>query len=159
MINVKLKEIRISKQLTQTEAANILSVSVRSYKDYENVIEKANTPKYHYLCEKLAKYNMVDEEHGLLTLENIKKIVRKIFDKYEVNFCYLFGSYAKGNATPKSDVDLIVDTSVTGLDFFGLVEELRNELHKKVDLLKINQLENNQDLIREIMKYGVKIYG
>ena len=156
---MKLKEIRISKQLTQTEAANILSVSVRSYKDYENVIEKANTPKYHYLCEKLAKYNMVDEEHGLLTLENIKKIVRKIFDKYEVNFCYLFGSYAKGNATPKSDVDLIVDTSVTGLDFFGLVEELRNELHKKVDLLKINQLENNQDLIREIMKYGVKIYG
>ena len=156
---MKLKEIRMSKNLTQVEAASILSVSLRSYKDYENVIEKANNPKYRYLCETLLKYNMVDENHGILTLENIKKIVKVIFEKYDVNFCYLFGSYAKGNATPISDVDMVIDTSVTGLDFFGLVEELRNELHKKVDLLKMNQLENNLQLLREVMKDGIKIYG
>ena len=73
VIDMKLKEIRTSKNLTQTEAANILSVSVRSYKDYENVIEKFKTPKYHYLCETLAKYNTLDEEHGLLKLEYIKE--------------------------------------------------------------------------------------
>ena len=156
---MKLKEIRMSKNLTQVEAASILSVSLRSYKDYENVIEKANNPKYRYLCETLLKYNMVDENNGILTLENIKKIVKVIFEKYDVNFCYLFGSYAKGNATPISDVDMVIDTSVTGLDFFGLVEELRNELHKKVDLLKMNQLENNLQLLREVMKDGIKIYG
>ena len=159
VIGMKLKEIRTSKNLTQSEAANILSVSVRSYKDYENVIEKFKTPKYHYLCETLAKYNTLDEEHGLLKLEVIKEQVKKIFDKYNVNFCYLFGSYAKGYANPKSDVDLLIDAEITGLDFYGLVEELREELHKKIDLLKINQLEKNLELTREILKDGIKIYG
>ena len=156
---MKLKEIRTSKNLTQSEAANILSVSVRSYKDYENVVEKANTPKYHYLCDILAKYNTLDEEHGLLKLEFIKEKVKIIFDKYNVNFCYLFGSYAKGYANPKSDVDLLIDAEITGLDFYGLVEELREELHKKIDLLKLNQLEKNLQLTREILKDGIKIYG
>ena len=58
-----------------------------------------------------------------------------------------------------SDIDLLIDSDITGLDFFGLVEELRQTLHKKIDLLRINQLENNQELLREIMKDGIKIYG
>ena len=71
----------------------------------------------------------------------------------------MFGSYAKNKATPKSDIDLLIDTEVTGLDFFGLIEELRQSLHKKIDLLKINQLNNNQELLKEILKDGIKIYG
>ena len=59
----------------------------------------------------------------------------------------------------KSDIDLLIDTEVTGLDFFGLIEELRQSLHKKIDLLKINQLDNNQELLKEILKDGIKIYG
>lgn len=154
-----LKEIRINKKLTQSEAANLLSVSVRSYKDYENKIEKTNTFKYKYLCEKLSSYNVIDEEHGVLTLEDIKEIINKVFSKYDINFCYLFGSYAKNTAGPQSDIDLLIDSNITGLDFYGLVEELRMTLSKKIDLLKINQLENNQQLLKEILKDGIKIYG
>ena len=55
-----LKEIRLSKKITQSEAANILSVSLRSYKEYENNIEKNKTLKYSYLCEKLNAYNVLD---------------------------------------------------------------------------------------------------
>lgn len=40
-----------------------------------------------------------------------------------------------------------------------MVEELRNKLHKKVDALDVNQLNNNLDLIQEVLKDGVKIYG
>ena len=65
----------------------------------------------------------------------------------------------KNKAKPSSDIDLLIDTKVTGLDYFGLIEELRQALHKKIDLLNINQLDNNQDLLREIMKDGIKIYG
>lgn len=154
-----LKEIRLSKKITQTEAAIILSVSLRSYKEYENSIEKANTLKYSYMCDKLSTYNLLDEEHGLLTVAEIKEKVKQVFDKYNINFCYLFGSYAKQKANPKSDVDLLIDTEVTGLDFYGIVEELRTTLCKKIDLLKVNQLENNQELLKEILKDGVKIYG
>ena len=78
----------------------------------------------------------------------LKKEVSNILSKYKVNFCFLFGSYAKNKATPSSDIDLLIDTEITGLDYFGLIEELRQSLHKKIDLLNINQLDNNQDLLR-----------
>ena len=71
----------------------------------------------------------------------------------------MFGSYAKGKANEQSDVDLLISTNVTGLEFFGLIEELREKLHKKVDLLDDRQLINNLDLLREILKDGIKIYG
>lgn len=48
---------------------------------------------------------------------------------------------------------------VNGMEFFELVELLREKLKKKVDLLDINQLENNQALVLEILKEGIKIYG
>ena len=76
-----------------------------------------------------------------------------------MKYAYLFGSYAKGRATGKSDVDILVSTSVTGIEFFGLVEELRTELHKKVDVLDNNQLKGNLELTEEILKDGIKIYG
>ena len=82
-----------------------------------------------------------------------------MFEKYDVNFCYLFGSYAKEKAKPTSDVDLLISVNVKGLKFYGLVEELRTALHKKVDVLDINQLKNNMELIQEILKDGIKIYG
>lgn len=154
-----LKEIRIEKELTQKEASELLNISLRSYKSYENEIVKKSSFKYMYLCEELGKYNYIDEEHGILKLNAIVKIVNEVLKKYNVNFCYLFGSYAKNKATEVSDVDLLIDTNITGLDFFGLIEELRVALKKKVDLLRVNQLNNNLDLTKEILKDGIKIYG
>lgn len=45
------------------------------------------------------------------------------------------------------------------MDFYGLAEELREALLKKVDLLNIEQLNNNPELINEVLRDGVKIYG
>ena len=59
------------------------------------------------------------------------QILHFIFDKYDVNFCYLFGLYAKSKATPTSDVDLLISGKVKGLKYYGLVEEIRTVLHKK----------------------------
>ena len=156
---VNLKELRTEKKLTQQEVADLVGISLRSYKSYENDEEKQDTIKYNYIVEQLSKVNYVDEETGILEIEDIEKKCSKVFEKYEVNFCYLFGSYAKGKATPTSDVDLLVSTSITGIMFFALIEEIREALHKKVDVLDINQLKNNIELTGEILKDGIKIYG
>jgi len=50
-------------------------------------------------------------------------------------------------------------TETTGLKFYGLTEELREALHKQVDLLDKKQLINNEALLDEILKEGIKIYG
>jgi len=40
--------------------------------------------------------------------ENIKKIIKKISDNKNVKAVYLFGSYAKNNVKPMSDIDLCI---------------------------------------------------
>lgn len=155
---MNLKELRQSKQLTQVEASKLLEIPLRTYINYENDQKKVTSIKYLYLMEKLSKYNAVDETHGILTLKQIKERVAIVFSEYNIKFCYLFGSYAKGNATPTSDGDLFLSSDITGIKFFGLAERLREELSKKVDLISIEQIENNRELLEEILSGGIKIY-
>ncbi len=154
-----LKQLRNEKKLTQQQVADFLGISVRSYKMYENDKEKEDTLKYNYIYEKVSEINPIDEEHGIIEVEDIKVKCSEVFPKYSVHYCYLFGSYAKGKANPTSDIDLLISTDVKGLKYYGLVEELRIVLRKKVDVLDINQLKNNLELVQEILKDGVKIYG
>lgn len=156
---VDLKELRIEKKMTQQEVADLVGISLRSYKSYENDEGKRNTIKYNYIVEQLSKINYIDEETGILELEDIVRKCSKVFERYEVVFCYLFGSYAKGKATSTSDVDLLISTNVKGIKFYGLVEEIRTALRKKVDVLNMNQLKDNIELTEEIFKDGIKIYG
>ena len=154
-----LKELRLSKNLTQEETARILGITRKTYYSYEQGKIDENSLKYKYIVKALQEVGLIDEEHGILTLEQIKNICTEVFKDYSVEYCYLFGSYTKGSAKETSDVDLLVSTSVTGMGFFGLVETLREKLCKKVDLLDARQLENNNALVLEILKYGIKIYG
>ena len=154
-----LKSIRLDKELTQQQVAGIVGISLRSYKSYENDLDKRGNLKYNYIYEKLSQINPIDEEHGIVDLEYIKRKCSKVFDKYKINFCYLFGSYAKGKAKDDSDVDLLISTEIKGLKFYGLVEELRSSLHKKVDVIEVAGLKDNVELLEEILKDGIKIYG
>ena len=154
-----LKELRLSKNLTQAEAAKILGVTRKTYYSYEQGSIDESSLKYKYIVNALEQVGLLDEEHGILTLEQIKGICGEVFKEYQVEYCYLFGSYAKGKATETSDVDLLVSTQTTGMAFFGLVETLREQLGKKIDLLDVAQLKNNTTLVQEILKDGIKIYG
>ena len=101
----------------------------------------------------------MDETHGILTVDEIKNICSSIFENYNIDYCYLFGSYAKGKATEVSDVDLLISTPISGMRFYDLVETIREALQKKVDVLNREQLNENLELINEILKDGIKIYG
>ena len=155
----ELKKCRIEKHLTQQETADRLGVSLRSYSTYENDLKKSNTVKYRFLLQEIRNMNRLDEEHGIQKLDQIRSICAEVFAENQVDFCYLFGSYAKGTAGEKSDIDLLISTSLGGLAFFGLAETLREKLHKRVDLLDLNQLLNNEMLLKEVLKDGIKIYG
>ena len=156
---MSIKQLRIEKGMTQTQCADYLQIPVRTYKRYESNESKINVFKQKYILEKLNEFGRVDEEHGKLTLDDIKRICTEVFNKYSVDYCYLFGSYAKGKETEQSDVDLLVSVPLDGLKFYELVEVLRENLRKKVDLLDVSQLNNNPALLQEVLKDGVKIYG
>ena len=154
-----LKELRKQKKLTQIECAKYLGIPLRTYQNYETDEAKFNTIKYVYMMQKLEKYGYVDEDNGVLNIQQIKDICSNVFKEFEVEYCYLFGSYAKGKAGEKSDVDLLVSTTASGMHFYDLTEALREKINKRVDLLNYQQLKDNPDLINEILKDGIKIYG
>ena len=68
-----LRELRISKGITQKAAAEFVGIPLRTYSDYENRSEKCGSIKYKYIMEKLNEFGFVDEENGLLSIEDIKR--------------------------------------------------------------------------------------
>ncbi|MDO5023042.1 MAG: nucleotidyltransferase domain-containing protein [Eubacteriales bacterium] len=136
-----------------------MGIPLRTYQNYENDESKKTSLKYKYLVLKLEQYGFVDEEHGILSVQNIKDVCSNVFSIYDVEYCYLFGSYAKGKATEESDVDLLISTDVSGIRFYEMIETLRENLKKKLDMLHVEQLKDNIELINEILKDGVKLYG
>ena len=155
-----LREQRLSYGITQKEASASVNVPLRTYIRYENSNDETNL-KYLKIIDLLREKYEVTETKGILSIDNIKAIVSNVFKEYgdNINYCFLFGSYAKGYAKDESDVDLCIDTKLTGLAFIGLIERLRQSLKKKVDLLRLQDITNNLDLLNEIMKDGIKIYG
>jgi len=53
----------------------------------------------------------------------------------------------------------LLSSSITGMKFYGIVEELREQLKKKVEVITVSSLEGNVELLNEILKDGIKIYG
>lgn len=159
VVKMNLRDTRNSYGISQSNAAEIVGVPLRTYKRYESDDNYGDSLKRKSIIDSIINSCEITESKGLLSIEKIKDIITELFDneyKGKVDFCYLFGSYAKGTAKEESDVDLYVFSSLTGLRFVGLIERLRQVLHKKVDVIRSSEL--NNELANEIMKDGIKIY-
>ena len=95
----------------------------------------------------------------IYTPEQIRQILYPVFRSYNVKKAVLFGSYAKGLAQEQSDVDILVDSGLKGLAFFGLLEDVVTSLDKNVDLLDSSQIKPFSQVDNEISQNGVVIYG
>lgn len=156
---MELKELRIAKGLTQSEAADVVGVSLSSYKNHELGRSKMDSPLGRMILERMVSYKQYDFDRGILEKDYIVDTINEVFKDKEIDWAYLFGSYAKGVAKENSDVDILISGSITGLDYFSLGGELERALCKKVDLIRISDIKGDFDLIKEIMETGEKIYG
>ncbi|MBR5420779.1 MAG: nucleotidyltransferase domain-containing protein [Lachnospiraceae bacterium] len=91
---------------------------------------------------------------GTIAFDDIVSIVRPLADKYKIQEVYLFGSYARNEATQDSDLDFLVEG---GDQFrltmiFAFAEELRKALNKDVDVFEIHEVNQNSDFYKNIMK-------
>jgi len=74
----------------------------------------------------------------VLTLDFIKQAIMPLAEKYDIVKVDLFGSYANGKATEKSDVDFLVLFNVKVPSIFkvmGFKEELETSLKYPVDVI------------------------
>jgi len=58
------------------------------------------------------------------------------FEKYGVTKIGLFGSYAREEALPQSDIDIFVKMKPSLFDLIALKEQIEKDLHKKVDIIR-----------------------
>jgi len=84
--------------------------------------------------------------HALI--ESFKPQLRALAERHGVGTLLVFGSMARGDATPDSDVDFLLDntTRLSGFQLGALQMDLQDLLGRKVDLVTLNAL---HPLLRE----------
>ena len=61
--------------------------------------------------------------------------------KYPVGRVGVFGSYSRGEATEKSDIDIAVEiTGPMGLSFVAMADEIENLFGKKTDVIPLRSI-------------------
>lgn len=96
-------------------------------------------------------------EHAY-TIEQLRARLVPAFRKNGVRQAMLFGSYGKGTATGRSDIDLLVDSGLHGLSFFGLLEDVCQSVSCPVDLIDVADVIPGSKIEDEIRRTGVLIY-
>ena len=95
----------------------------------------------------------------VMSIRDITYIVKPLADKYNIQQVYLFGSYAREEATEESDVDILVcgGDNFKLTKVFAFAEELRKALNKDVDVFEINEINQESDFYKTIMKERVLV--
>ncbi|MBN2019068.1 MAG: nucleotidyltransferase family protein [Sedimentisphaerales bacterium] len=77
-----------------------------------------------------------------MTREQLKKGILPLLERYGVRRASLFGSVVRGEDTPDSDIDILVELPDTAslLELAGLKIDLEEALNKKVDVLTYDSL-------------------
>jgi len=94
------------------------------------------------------------------SVDEIRKIIVRVAKQYDnIERVFLFGSYARGEAKAKSDIDFRIDVR-QGTGYFKLSEiygDLENSFKTKIDMLTTGAL--NSDFLTKISKEEILLYG
>ena len=101
------------------------------------------------------------------TIDEIKRKVMPILVKYRIPAMYLFGSYARGDATEDSDIDFLIDTTGTELTSLlrlgALYCDLEDVFQKPIDLITVrsimqeSSMESDIDFRNTVLKERVRL--
>lgn len=87
-------------------------------------------------------------------LNYLKEHYNEFHSKYNVDRIGIFGSYARDEATEESDIDIVVSMSPKFFDIMSIKEQIENDLHKKVDIVRLRP-KMNEYLKERILKDGL----
>ncbi len=78
-------------------------------------------------------------------LETLKNLKLELVQQFPIQRMALFGSYARNEQTPESDIDILIEVDPKiGLGFVKLAEQLKQRLGKKVDLVSWRAIQPNR---------------
>jgi predicted nucleotidyltransferase len=106
-------------------------------------------------------------DNTILTLETIKERIAPLAEKHGIAAVYVFGSYARGEATGMSDVDLCIDDGKikTLFELGGFYADVEQTLEKPLDLVTVAAMQQptqsrvQKKFRQQVQREKVKIYG
>ena len=95
----------------------------------------------------------------MLTKVEIENAVKTLLVRYNAEYALLFGSYARGEETPDSDIDIIVfgGENFKKSNIFAFAEELRQMTGKDVDAFEICEVNKETPFYDNVMRESIKI--
>ncbi len=103
---------------------------------------------------------------GIYTTQEIADRIRPVAKEYEIDKVYIFGSYARGEATENSDIDFYVELGKPlGLKYCSFFDDIKESVGKDIDIITKDGLYNpvtldtNKQLIKKITQERRCIYG
>ena len=148
-----------------SQTTYISKYNKENYKIYSFRVKRSDTNLIEFLDNRKNRNQLIVEflkeeaKKRILSLDEIKAICEPIFKKYGVKEAFLFGSYARNQASIESDVDIFFDginKSIHMADIH-LFADLEDVLGKEIDLIEKGS-SYDQDFYHEIEKDFVKIF-
>lgn len=95
----------------------------------------------------------------IYTKEELRALVCPLLKKYKASNAMIFGSYARGEATEHSDIDLLIigGQHFRLIDVFAIAEELHECSGKSVDVYELCELKKDSPLYQNAMREGVYV--
>lgn len=93
----------------------------------------------------------------MLSIPIIKELITPVCKNYPIKKAYLFGSYARGEATEKSDVDIRIEGDIKSFFMLcGIYSALEDALGMEIDLISV--LPESEDFRANLKKDEVLLY-
>lgn len=93
------------------------------------------------------------------TRTDVEKTIKELLVRYNAEYALLFGSYARGEETEESDIDVLVfgGDNFKKSNIFAFAEELRQITGKSVDAFEICEVDRSTPFYDNVIKEGIKI--
>ncbi len=94
----------------------------------------------------------------VLSVESIKYLLLPVVKRYRIKSVSLFGSYARNEAKPTSDVDILIDGgNYKGLvEYMNMIDEMKRVLGREVDVVTQNSLDESRTKADKLFKRNIE---
>ncbi|OZG69337.1 nucleotidyltransferase domain-containing protein [Bifidobacterium eulemuris] len=149
----ELKDERVRLGLSQKAVAEAMGTTQSAVSRAERV----GNPTQDFLQRYKKALDGAFRSESTLELETLKLIISKVCRQYGLAEVWLYGSMARGEARPDSDVDLLYrlepDARFGMMQHAALLEELRTMLGREVSLTSLTSLERHAETSRASRRF------
>ena len=152
---VSSAKIRAQKKYDKTHTRTyVLKLNTNSDSDVIGKFEEVKN-RQGYIKELVR--SSLRNESGVLPIESIRLLILPVAKRNKIDKVCLFGSYARNEATPQSDIDILISGgNYHGLfDFMSLKEQFEASLARKVDLISEKAVNENKSKSGLIFKNNI----